>query len=215
MIKRICITIACLILLMPVFAQSRGVRVLKSAVLPGLGQVSSGHQYGYGMMAAELGIIGSLLYFRNESELKAQEYKDYAVQFAHIQPGVFNTDYYSHLSRYDHSGFGAGGYNAMVRQQAIKLYPDDPALQQQYIDAYAYTDDMAWSWDELSNRREYSQMRIKTQDLKDFAKIATGVLVLNHLVSVIDILRYPVGDKAAFSMKFDGDRRLIVVDVPF
>lgn len=197
------------------FAQSKGVTFLKSAILPGWGQLSLDRDYGYGMMAAEVGIIGSMFYLANEQKLSKQESYEYALQFAHIQPGDYSPEYFSHLSRYNSSGFGGGGYNAMIRQEALEQFPSDPLAQQAYIDSHAYSDEMAWNWDSSADRGKYSKMRIHTQDLKDYAKIATGIMIFNHLVSGIDILRIKNIESSHLSIGMKRKQPLLMLDLSF
>lgn len=188
--KRFLIIISIVLLTLTLSAQSKGLEFLKSLAVPGLSQVINGRAYGYGMMAAEVGIISGMFYINNERNLKARESYEFAIKNAHINPGTYSDQYFRNLSRFNSSGFEAGGYNARIRQTAMDLYPNDPVAQQQYIDTNAYGDDMAWNWDSPTLRGEYSKIRIKTQDLRDYGKIAVGVLILNHLVSGIDVLRY-------------------------
>jgi hypothetical protein len=171
-------------------AESRGVRFLQSAAVPGLSQIREGRGYGCAMLGAEVGIISTMLFLNEEENLKAQEYYEYALKFAHIAPGEYEDQYYRDLSRYNSSGYEAGGYNATVREKAISLYPDDPVQQQAYIDANIYTDEYAWNWDSVDNRGAYSKIRIQTKSLRDYGMLAVGVLIVNHLVSSIDVLRY-------------------------
>lgn len=170
-------------------AESKGWQLVQSLAVPGLSQVRSGRNYGYAMLAGEVGIISTLLYLGAEKDLKIQEYYEYAMKYAHIQPGDYADQYWRDLSRYSSSGYDAGGYNAGVLQDAIQLHPNDPALQQTYIDEHIYPDDYAWNWDSADNRADYSKIRIHTQDLRDYASMVTGVLIVNHLISGIDVMR--------------------------
>lgn len=170
-------------------AQSKGSLFLRSLIVPGWGQVHSGRNYGYAMMASELAVISSLYYFDNEQKLKSDEAYDYAMKFAHIAAGNYSDEYFAHLSRYSSSGFEAGGYNAMIREQAMVEYPGQPDMQQQYIDANIYPDDLAWNWESDSKRRNYGDIRGDMNRNEEYAKIFTGVLILNHIVSAVDILR--------------------------
>lgn len=189
-VKRILFILGLLALCLTLSAQSKGIQFLKSLAVPGLSQVTSGRSYGYGMLAAEVGIISGMLYINNERDLKSREAYEFALKYAHVNPGEYPEQYFRNLSRFNSSGFDADGFNARVRQTAMDLYPNDPIAQQQYIDANAYGNDMAWNWDSPELRGQYSKIRIKTQDLRDYGKIAVGVLILNHLVSGIDVLRY-------------------------
>jgi len=139
--KRIGIFLLTILLSTTLFAQSRGLLTLKSFVVPGWSQISSERNYGYAMLTAEAVIIGSIYYFHSESKVLEQECYEYAIKFAHLHPNGYNDDFFKHLARYESSGFDAGGYNNWVRQTAIDLYPDNPEMQQQYINDNAYGND--------------------------------------------------------------------------
>ncbi|MBP7205985.1 MAG: hypothetical protein KBA54_05645 [Candidatus Cloacimonetes bacterium] len=178
-------------------AESAGLQLLQSLALPGLSQVRHGRNYGYGMLAAEAGIISSMLYLNQETGLKTRESYEYALKFAHIEPGEYQDSYLRDISRFNSSGFEAGGYNASVREEAIRLFPHDPQQQQIYIDENIYLDDQAWNWDSVDNRGEYVRIRTEAQNLRDYGMVAVGVLIVNHLISGIDVLRYSARDRQA------------------
>lgn len=185
-------------------AESTALQMAQSLVLPGLAQVRHDHKYGYAMLAAETAIISSMFYFSQETALKKRASYEYALKFAHIFPGDYDEAYLRDLSRYNSSGFEAGGYNAMVREEAMRLFPHDPAQQQIYIEENMYPDELAWNWDDKDNRAAYVQIRTQTQNLRDYGKVAVGVMIVNHLISGLDVLRFNARDKEAqvyFSMK--------------
>jgi hypothetical protein len=171
-------------------AENKGWQLVQSLAVPGLSQIRSDRNYGYAMLTSEVGIISTLLYLGTEVNLKTEKYYEYALKYAQVQVGDYPDQYFRDLSRYNSSGFEAGGYNAQVRQRAIQLYPADPLQQQVYIDANAYSEDYAWNWESVENRSSYSKIRVQTQDLRDYGKMAVGVLIVNHLISGIDVLRY-------------------------
>ncbi|MEF3695238.1 MAG: hypothetical protein V3576_07815 [Candidatus Cloacimonadota bacterium] len=213
--KHFTIILFVLLLSIPLMGQNRGGSFVLSAGLPGVMQIAKGHNYGYAMLGAEIGLWSTLFYLSTEQKLSQTEYVDYAIRYAGIRPDDYTPDYYSHLSRYSSSGFEAGGYNSMIRQQAREIYPDDPAAQQSYIDENIYPEEQGWQWESMENRREYNRIRIYNKNLKDYSKIATGVLVLNHLISTIDFLRYPLGDSSKVSFGFDGDKTMLLMDYNF
>ncbi|MFO7660879.1 MAG: hypothetical protein R6V77_08195, partial [Candidatus Cloacimonadaceae bacterium] len=190
------LTLTCLIILAALLAgQSLSAKpfrinpLLKSALVPGWGQVSLDRNYGYGMIASEVLLWSTLFYHNTEQELKDQESYEFALKFAHINPGSYSSQYYRDLAKYDTSGFEAGGYNALVRENAINLYPDNYALQQAYIDENAIPDEMAWTWDSYQQRKDYSSTRKEILELKDRAQLITGLIIANHVLSSIDMLR--------------------------
>ncbi|HPH94061.1 MAG TPA: hypothetical protein PKU76_04055 [Candidatus Cloacimonas sp.] len=198
--KRIGIFLLTILLSTTLFAQSRGLLTLKSFVVPGWSQISSERNYGYAMLTAEAVIIGSIYYFHSESKVLEQECYEYAIKFAHLHPNGYNDDFFKHLARYESSGFDAGGYNNWVRQTAIDLYPDNPEMQQQYINDNAYGNDKYWYWDSSNHRSEYNKIRNRSMDYDNYALVAGGIIILNHLVSTIDVLRWTApGNKANLS----------------
>ena len=178
-------------------AEGTGLQLVQSLVLPGLSQVRHGRNYGYGMLTAEAALISSLLYLNEEAQLKTQEYYEYALKYAHITPGDHADSYLRDLSKFNSSGYEAGGYNAWVRQEALRLFPHDPAQQQIYIDENIYLDDQAWNWDSVDNRGQYVQIRTEAQNMRDYRMLAVGVMIVNHLISGIDVLRYNAKDNKA------------------
>jgi len=163
--------------------------VLKSAILPGWGQLSIDNSYGYAMLTGEVLFWSAYFYSTTEQNLKDQQSYEYALKFAHVNPGKYSEQYYRDLTKFDSSGYSAGGYNANVRQTAIDLYPYDLVLQQDYIDENAIPDEMAWQWDTYQQRKKYSSLRKDILELKDQAQVITGIIIANHIISSIDMLR--------------------------
>ncbi len=186
--RRLILLLICLSILASLAAREKA-SVLKSLLVPGWGQISAGHDYGYAMLGAELGIIGSLFYLNSESDAFKQDSYEYAIKFAHLNPADYDNDFFNHLARYESSGFDAGGYNAWVLKTAMDLYPYDPVQQQEYIQANSYGADRYWYWDGSEHRSKYNKLRNRSQDYLDYAKEAGGVLILKHLVGVVDVLR--------------------------
>jgi hypothetical protein len=212
--KRLILCALALTIALSLAAKSKGFEMLKSLAVPGLSQVTNGRAYGYAMMASEVGIISSMMYFNNEEKLKAREAYEFALKFAHINMGKYSDQYFRTLSRYDSSGFEAGGYNYEVLETARQIYPHDPEAQQQYVDANAIPDDQAWNWDSTETRGKYSKIRIKSQDMRDYGSIAVGVLILNHLVSGVDVLRFfTESARSQVYIDYDGDKALLMLNI--
>lgn len=214
--KRSLIIILLLGLFCSVFAQNKGKAFLLSLAVPGYSQINSGRGYGYAMLAAEAAIIGSKLYLESESKLKREESYTYALKFSHISPGMYDDTFFLNVGKYESSGFDADGYNASVRIKAQDIYPDNPVAQQQYIDDHAYGEDKYWRWDSSSNRSEYNKMRNTASNLKDYSRITVGVIILNHLISGIDVLRFHSQERRAqFSVLMQDDTPLLNLSYKF
>ncbi len=162
---------------------------VKSVLVPGWGQLSLDKSYGYAMLGSELALWSLLYYYTQEEKLRDRESYEYALNFAHIRPGEYSDQYFRDLAKFNSSSFDTGGYNAEIRNIAISLYPGDPLLQQQYIEQHIYSENMSWNWDSQQHRRKFSSKRHDMLELQDKAKVMTGIIIANHIISAIDILR--------------------------
>jgi len=184
------LTLTLIMLIYPIHAKAFKINPLvKSALIPGWGQVSIDRPYGYAMIAGEVLLWSVYYYNHNEQDLRDKESYEYALKFAHINPGSYDSQYYTMLSKYGSSSFDAGGYNAMIRKQAMELFPNDLILRQQYIDENAIPDELSWYWDSTQDRKNFSTMRKDILELKDQAQLITGIIIANHILSSIDMLR--------------------------
>ncbi|MCD4828559.1 MAG: hypothetical protein K8R90_03905 [Candidatus Cloacimonetes bacterium] len=163
--------------------------LLRSLVIPGWGELSMGDPSGYVFLTTEVMLWAGRYYFTNESDITESAAHDFAVQWSGIRPGNYDEDYWLDLVRYDSSGYDAGGYNESVLRDALSRYPDDPEAQQAYIDEHAYSDMYAWDWVDREHRARFSSMRSDASQYSDYAKTVTGIIVANHLLSVLNTLR--------------------------
>jgi hypothetical protein len=168
---------------------TRAALILKSAIVPGWGQLSINNQRGYVFMANEIILFSGLYYFNEESDLKLHKAYDMALHYAHIQPGSYSDTYLINLGKYASNGFDALGYNANILIQAQDLYPDNLQAQQDYINHNMIPDSQGWNWDSNETRQQYRKARKESLDLQDYAKVVTGMVIANHLINIIDIAR--------------------------
>lgn len=184
------IILFCTLSVQPAFAKKFKIHpLLMSVVVPGSGQLSLNHNYGYGMLTGEVLAWSSYLYSSNEQKLKGRESYEYALKFAHINPGSYNESYYTDLTKFMSSGYDAGGYNASIRQEALSHLEWSVEMQQEYIDAHAIPEDKSWSWDSSQDRKRFSTIRKDILVLQDQAQVITGIIIANHILSTIDMLR--------------------------
>jgi hypothetical protein len=162
---------------------------LKSALIPGWGELSMQKKSGYVFMAAEFLMWGTAFYFDEEAKLKKTASINYAIQYAHIDPdGDYNNDFYYHLSKYKSYGYNSGGYNAHIVEEAMSKFPDDPTAQSTYIQNNSYNEDFYWEWDDKVSKHDYAIMRKRITEYKSYIKGITGGILANHLVSAINSL---------------------------
>ncbi|NQT65802.1 MAG: hypothetical protein HQ554_06450 [FCB group bacterium] len=164
--------------------------MLRSALVPGWGELTAGNKTGLVFLASEVILLSSRFYFLEEAELKDKASFNYAVKYAHIDPTIDITDeYYYHLSRYMSSGFDIGGYNAYIVEIAKTRFPDDPQAQTQYIEDNSYSDDDYWGWDDEDRKKDYSILRKRITQYGDYAKAITGAVIANHIISALNAFR--------------------------
>lgn len=182
------ILILVLLCAIPAMAQQLSTRgaMVRSAVVPGLGAVQTGHTSGYVFMLTEAVFWGAYLYNNNESNLKETASYNQAYKYAHIDPDEkFDDDFYNNLGRYMSSGYEPGGYNAWVAETAQAKYPDDPDARQAYIDEHAYDESHYWNWDDEDSKYDYRILRKRITQYQDKAKLFTGAIIANHVISMI------------------------------
>ncbi len=158
---------------------------LKSAILPGWGELSMGNRSGYVFLGLEVLAWSSKLYCEEEEILTERKAFNHAVKYAHIDSGMdYEDQYYYHLSKYSSSGFEPGGYNAYIVEQS-ESQPDP----QQYLEDNLYSDEYYWNWDSTEDRITYGKKRKDATSFSDYAKAITGTIVVNHLISAINSFR--------------------------
>lgn len=195
---------------------ANGKDFLFSLAIPGYSQIKQGKTYGYAMLATEALLIGSQLYLKSEAGLLRDASYTYALKFAHINPGSYDSEFLKNLGKYNSSGYDAMGYNSTIRSQAMSLFPDNPEAQQEYINEYAYGDEKFWNWDGLNHKSEYNRMRNDAVDLESFAKLALGVTLLNHFVSGFDVLRSKsIESRTHFAVDYRNSVPQLVLSVKF
>ncbi len=170
-------------------AQPKFITALKSAVIPGWGELSKGNNSGYIFLASEVALWSGKIYLNKESDLKIKQ----AHQFAINQGNVLNPNYPNEIrllmEKYDRSGFEAGGYNESVVRQAIEKFPYNPELQTEYIKNNQLPAEYYWDWQSRDTRKTYQIMRKDSAHFDDYAKAVTGVIIVNHIASFFNALR--------------------------
>ncbi|MDY6915833.1 MAG: hypothetical protein SVM86_05930 [Candidatus Cloacimonadota bacterium] len=169
-------------------AQFSKINVLKSAVIPGWGEISMGNHTGYAFIASEILFWSAHLYFSKESDLKVESAHNYAYRYAGVNPkNDYQEQYWTDLKNYDSYGFESGGYNAQILQQAQNI--EDPDKRQQFIDENIYMETHFWKWESDAHQHDYKILQKRSLEYSDYAKIFSGAIVANHIISIINSLR--------------------------
>lgn len=190
-IFKVSILILILSLAYPVVASSSPTPpsvLLRSALIPGWGELVQGDRSGYALLAMEILLWGTRFYFLEEEKLQSKTAYNFAIRYAHIDPsGNYDDDFLYHMSRYNSYGFDAGGYNANILIQAESII--DPQARLEFIQNNIYDDDHYWYWDDRDKRNEYGILRKDAAHFTDYAKTVGGVIIANHILSAINALR--------------------------
>lgn len=167
-----------------------GLNFLKSAVVPGWGQLSVDKNYGFAFLLAEASFWSMRLYYLQENDNNALASYNYARKYADVDPvGRFPNQFYEDMRHYASSGYEQGGYNAHIVAEAADKYESDPQAQQEYIANNVYDEAHYWSWASDDNQAHYSGYRRNIDQYQDYLKLVGGVIAANHIIGAIDALR--------------------------
>lgn len=172
-------SLACLVMVLSLVqtgqAQSPRRAFWLSLLVPGWGQHLSGNETSArSFAAAEVALWGVVLGWQHVEGLRRDTYYTYAAQHAQAQAkgktGEYLDDLGFYQSRHQHNRLAVidGGGDAY-------LYPE--------------TDSYFWEWDEDASRQRYRSLRNSATSAGRQALYATGLVVVNHLVSAIHAAR--------------------------
>lgn len=175
-----------LLVLSSVSAKSTFKALAFSAVLPGTGELYMGdHTKGGIFLCTEAAIIFTYVRLQQERQWAIDSYKEFALSKAGIATN--NEDwYYQRIQNWESSS----RYNQSIYRDARNyylIYQNDPEGYQAYLDDHLVPDDMTWDWDTDANWKKYRAMRRDKQNYEIYQNFAIAALILNRLVSVVDI----------------------------
>lgn len=153
---------------------SRGKAFLLSFLLPGLGEYYAGSKkMAKVFLGTEVALWTTFFSFRIYGDWRKDDYKNFAIAHAHINPTGKNHDYFVDIEHYD--DIRAYNQSKLQKREVDKLYPDNK--------------EYSWKWDSKKNRLKYEQIRMSSDRAFSNSVLVVGVVVLNHLVSGIDAMR--------------------------
>ena len=147
--------------------------ILKSAILPGLGQYNIGKS-GTGKLFTITEVSLFLILYQSVMILHSTEnrFKTFAADHAGINPSRKDAQYFVDIGNYN----CFDDYNE--EQQRFRnprnVYPPDEGYD--------------WEWDTETNRDKFRVMRKKRDTVKKITRFTIGGIVLNHIVSSIHAL---------------------------
>lgn len=188
-------------------AEAKIVTALKSAIIPGWGELSKGNNTGYFFLASEIALWSGKYYLLNESDLKLKQAKQFAINKANLSHHSYPEEILFLMEKFDRSGFETGGYNESIVRNAMEMFPGNPQEQTNYIMENRLPADYQWDWESRSNRRTYQIMRKDSAHFDDYAKAVSGVIIVNHIASFFNALRV-ANKETNFHISSSFDRNL-------
>lgn len=113
----------------------------------------------------------------------------YAIANAGIEDNGDEDLWIEAMSKYNHSSINPGGYNEMIMGQAVELYPNDIAKQQEFIRENIYNDQYSWNWKSEENRAIFRSYLFDETNYQELAKTIAGAFVINRILSGINAAR--------------------------
>ncbi len=148
--------------------------IFLSLVLPGAGEWASGHKGAAKVFFGAEAVLW-LSYWGSQSYVGILQ--DDLESFAALHAGV------NSAGKDDQFWIDVGIANNLANFNNNRL------LERDIEATYADTPENQWQWDSEDNRREYVGKRFKRLDWKRRSSGIIGVIVLNHIVSAIDVIR--------------------------
>ncbi len=164
--------------------------LLKSLILPGWGELSLNSKTGFYLLGAEIATWSGVGYFTMESTHLKNESILYAQKFGGISVDDSKSFVFELMRKYNSSDI----YNETIIEDANN-YSDDEELQQQYIQEHLILEE--WSWESRIDRNKFSDLLRDKDKMKDKAKAISGVIIVNRLVSMINVIRLNKKQKIA------------------
>jgi hypothetical protein len=167
---------------LPAAAVNKGA-VLRSAVLPGWGQLHMGHgTRGYIFLGVEIATWTGAGLSYLEGVFQRDDYRSLAMEEAGVDASDRSSDFLNDLADFSSSD----EYNAYIRRLARYYYPDDPEAQNSYFATHARYGEDGWNWSSEAARERFADAhRMSREWFRRSLYIAAFALV-NRAVSAID-----------------------------
>ena len=172
--------------IMPLAALPKMIYSATSAILPGTGELALGKTtQGAIMLGADILVWSSFFALEKEKDNLTDTYKQYAKVYAGA-PENMPASYYQNLQNYISSD-DFNRYQELFARNYYLIYSYNPEGYEEYILANTYSDEEGWSWQNQTYQNHYKKLRRRTQKAKIYQNLSVGALLLNRVVSVIDV----------------------------
>ena len=161
---------------------------VKSLLLPGWGELAlEKPSRGKLFLYSESILVISAISFNSLSNSYKTDYTAYARQHANVN--LSNQDYMFALDV--GSNDNIEDFNNIKRRQRsllINLDSQGDITREYGHEIYPEGIDYDWDWDLKSNREAFNSMRIKSINYEKYAGFALAGLILNRIISLIDVM---------------------------
>jgi hypothetical protein len=148
--------------------------ILLSLVVPGLGEWVAGEKGRAKIfMSFELGLWASYLGIREYSNVLERDYHTFAAVHAGVDTRGKAKQYWIDIGNADN----------------IYVFNEKRRTERNLAATYVETEYNFWQWDNDGNRIEYSDLRDKQDHWKQIGTFMVGGMILNRIVSAIDVIR--------------------------
>ena len=169
--------------------------VMASALVPGLGQMIQGDRArAQTFFIVEGAVWLSYFGFNYWGDRVDGSARVYAISHADANAARRDEEYFDDLETY----FSSAEYNLMVERYASYFFPNDPTMQEDYIEANSYFGEDEWQWDELASRSRYWEQRRQAREHWRRASFMPGFAIINRVVSVVDVLLFSRQERFGF-----------------
>jgi len=153
--------------------KSPSLAILYSLLLPGMGELYAGNYSTGKYFTIADGVIwgfftGMTIYGNN----KEDDYRSYAKAYGGVNLEGKDDEYFANISLYEN----------------IDEFNREKELNRDFNEIYDI-DTYYWEWEGTSQRREYRDLWLSSENAKNNVRFAVGALVLNRIVSAIFAVR--------------------------
>ena len=147
--------------------------VVKSLVFPGWGEYYLDNKIrGRIFVFSEIMLLLSTLGSYSVAQRQDKEYKAYAVEHAGINTSGKDKQFWVDIGNYS----------------SLFAFNEEHLRWREFNALYENNDIWSWLWDSNNNRKRFEIMRIDSDSWKQRSVFLIGGVVLNHIISAIDVL---------------------------
>ena len=196
-------------------ARSSKKALLLSFLLPGAGEMYSGHKgRATGFFISEGAIWANYVTWQIAGHLRRDNYVEQARLSAGMGTTSESDDFWRLVGVYTRSsGSGPDSYEDALRRDARVEFPSDPAAQDAWVAERLPTGNRAWNWTSADAQKSFRDTRHNSTRAFQRAKYSFALAILNRVASVIDTQMLRRKDQSADQSAIDGSGLRILTDM--